>query len=294
MIVKTLGVKDSGAGGRMIAYVLRDNAVLRQKDGTPYQIRHNVFGSIEEIERQFREVEARRLHQRVNANRFLHTILSLSEQDREKVTPEILMRLSQEYIALLNKDALYYGSIHMHDNPHAHIIVSGCDLHGKSTRLDRKAFERLKQDLEAFQEREYPELLGSIVKHGKREKEADQDSSVFPSGAKSHKDELKQILTASFELAHNRDEFFALLSEENELKTYERGGKAAGVEQGGINYRFSTLGIDLSELDTRQERLKELEALRSEGEQTLEQNHTEDEQTIQRINELKELRNLEF
>jgi len=107
-------------------------------------------------------------------------------------------------------------------------------------------------------------------------------------GRVSRKDEIKQIVSASMELATTRDEFFRLL-EDDDLKIYERNGEPAGIED-IRNFRFSTLGADLSELDARENRLKELEGLDTDRELHVEKSD-DTELTIeqQRMNELDEL-----
>jgi hypothetical protein len=259
MIVKSIGAKAPGSYGRLISYILRPEAVLLDKAGQPVTIRHNVFGSAKEIEEQFKNNNSLRLNHRSNNNLLLHTILALSEKNKEDITPAMLEHLSREYIRLLDPDSLAFGAVHMSGNPHAHILVSASNLLGHSTRVSREEFQRIKQELQAIQMRDYPELSESVVEHGGGHMaRSDREYQIQRAGRVSRKDELKEVIAASFELSHSREEFFSQLAEEG-LNVYERGGEVKGVEDEQRNYRFQTFGIEMAELDKREERLRELE-----------------------------------
>ncbi len=259
MIVKSIGAKGSGSYGRLIDYVLRDGAALRDKEGRLVTIRYNVFGSPQEIELQFRENEARRLHHRANNNALLHTILSLSGKNNGDITPEMLERLSLEYIRMVDPDCLAYGAIHMGGNPHAHILISGSNMLGYSTRVSREEFQRIKQELQAMQMRDYPELADSVVEHGGGHmKRSEAEYQIERAGRQTRKEQLKEIISVSHDLAGSREEFFDLLAQDG-LTVYERGGEIKGIRDEGRSYRFQTVGADLAELDKRAERLAELE-----------------------------------
>ncbi|CAM6002396.1 unnamed protein product [Sphagnum balticum] len=286
--IERISSRKEKKGGRLLAYILRDSAVARDQEGKPYVIRHNVFGTPAEVEHQLRDNNGRRLHARSNSNHFIHTIISLSEKDKEHVTPEMLEELSRKYIELLNPNGLYYGTFHLQENPHAHLISSGSDLEGRALRVSKEEYKHIKIELESFQEREYGILKNSIVDHAQEARtKSDKEWQIGNAGRVSRKDEIKQIISSSFELATSREEFFNLLRED--LKTYDRGGETVGIEDIN-NFRFKTLGVDLAELDTRESRLKELENIGTDREQGREESE-EKEMTIeqQRMKELEEL-----
>ncbi|MBS1683998.1 MAG: relaxase/mobilization nuclease domain-containing protein [Bacteroidetes bacterium] len=259
MIVKTIGAKGAGSYGRLIDYILRDEAALRDKDGAVVTIQHNVFGSPREMEAQFKMNNDQRLHHRANNNALVHAILAISHEDKENVTPEMLQRLSRDFINMIDPDSLAFGALHMDGNPHAHILIGGSNLLGESTRVSRERFQEIKQELQEVQMREYPELADSVVEHGGGHMaQSDAEYQIRREGRVSRKEELKEMLAVSYDLAHSRKEFFDLLAEDN-LKVYERGGAVKGIEDESRNYRFQTLGIDMAELDKREERLSELE-----------------------------------
>jgi hypothetical protein len=261
MIVKTIGAKGLGSYGRLINYILRDEAALRDKDGNLITIQHNVFGTPKEIEGQFKDNEARRLHRRINNNVLLHAILALSEKNKEDITPEMLEHLSKEFISMVDPNSLAYGAIHMDGNPHAHVIISGSNMLGQSTRMSRDQFQRIKQELQALQIRDYPELEDSVVEHGGGHMaKSNVEYQIGRAGRTSRKAELKDLLSVSFDLAQSRDEFFNLLAEDG-LNVYERGGQVKGIEDECRNYRFETLDINMQELEKREERFNELEII---------------------------------
>lgn len=263
---------------------------MLDKQGQPVTIRHNVFGSIKEIEEQFKDNNARRLNHRSNNNLLLHTILALSEKNKEEITPDMLLHLSREYLKLLDPDSLAFGSIHMSGNPHAHILVSASNLLGHSTRVSRDEFQRIKQELQAIQIRDYPELDQSVVEHGGGYMaKSEMEYQIQRAGRVSRKDELKEMIAASFELAHSREEFFSLLADEG-LNVYERSGEVKGIEDELRNYRFQTLGIQMEELDKREERLNALEQLEEDKEMIKDDIEREDlSLEEQRMKELDEL-----
>lgn len=284
MILKSIGVKNPNAYVNLMAYITRDTAVLKENN-TPYLITHNVFGNKEQIIDQLRANEEGRVHpRRSNTNLLLHTIISLAEVDADKVSPDMLERLVREFMAY-SPDVLHVAALHMARNPHAHIISSGCDMNGLANRVDRETFQRKKQDLQEL----FPEL--KAVEHGKH---ADVPRSrgeytMEQAGKISRKEELRQNVSALFELSTSKEEFFALLKEEG-YETYMRGGEVKGIEA-DRNYRFSTLDIDLHELDLRSNRLQELAAIgeMKEPERTIEKSTAELSLEQQRLNELEEL-----
>jgi hypothetical protein len=292
MLVKTLGRKGAHAVARSLAYIARDQAVMKNLDGTNLVFTRNIYGkSLAEVQKEFQENEAKRLHRRSNNNQLLHTVLSFHPRDKEKLTTEKLQRLTEEYFKLLNPDALYYATVHQNtDAVHVHCIVSGSDILGNATRIDREKFHALKEDLQQIQQDLYPELEASVVNHG-----AEQTGFIKPDywhkdGRISQKELLHEKLSASFELAHNRSEFFDLVKQDG-LTIYSRGGTETGVSA-GRNYRFTTMGLDLAELDKREERLNELEALTEVpekiGEQIIEEEGeiSEEEKRMKELDEL--------
>ena len=283
MIVKTLGRKGSFAVAKSLAYVSNKDKVMRNPDGSPVVFTHNVLGkSLSEVEREFLENEEKRLRRRIDSNKLLHTILAFSPADNENLDAEKLERLTREYFQMLNPDALFYATVHQDkDNFHVHVVVSGNDMLGNSTRISKESFEKLKSDLQEVQQHLYPELEASVVEHGAEEKEFTKPDYWQKDEKISRKEELRETLSASFDLAQNREEFFELLKQDG-LTTYQRGGAEVGVSD-ERNFRFQkTLGFDLAELSQREERLDELQELTESKD--LEGNIEEDK-TVEELSE---------
>ncbi|MCW3128284.1 MAG: hypothetical protein JWO03_3942 [Bacteroidetes bacterium] len=288
MMIKSIGAKGGGSFSYLLDYVNRD-AALRDKNNDIISIKHNVFGSPEEILEQFKANEAGRVHKRGdgNNNMLLHMIFSLSNKD--EVTSDMLIRLSREYMKMY-PDALHYGVLHMSEpgkHPHSHVLTSGVDMMGYSTRQSKQDFKNMKQELERISRELYPELVYSNIEHGKDERSISENEwQMTNAGKVSRKSEIEQIVADSMELATSRDTFFGLLRGEG-LETYERSGKVAGIRD-NRNYRFATLGADLAELDQREQRLNEIvnePNIEQELTQTLDDNVTEEQE---RLNELEE------
>lgn len=287
MIIKSIPVKDHSAIARLVDYVRRDSAVLKDKDGNVFDIRHNVFGSPEQIVEQYKLNEAGRIHKRSNNNVLHHVVLSLSGEDN--VTPEMVEKLTRQFIHQMNPDALFYSTLHMSEgnkNPHSHTLVSGVAA-GLSVRQSRDAFKQMTRELENYVRESYPELIHSeVTRDGKERSPSDKVWQIESDGRVSDHTRILQQAAASFELAMSRNEFYELLAEDN-LKTYTRGGEAVGVED-GYNYRFDTLNLDLSILDEREFRMEQLEERQEVKESSLEikQELSLEEQRLQELENL--------
>ena len=283
-----MGIRDGSACGRLMDYVRRDKAVQRDRNGKIIEVRHNVFGTPQQIVQQFKENEANRIHRRSNNVALYHIVLSLSGED--EVTPEMMERLTREYVALMNQDALFYSTIHMSEgnkNPHSHTLMSGVAA-GRSVRISREEFRQVKIDLENKVREIYPHLVHSEVDHTRDGRNrSDKEWQIEHRGETSRHREIEQSAAASFELATSRSEFFDLLAGDN-LKTYERSGEVIGIEE-GYNFRFENLGIDLSVLDEREHRMNELEGERADEKQQEAEKKGETTKEEQRMNELNEL-----
>lgn len=135
----------------------------------PFIIRHNVRSTdVRGFTKEFTENAARRVHARRDQTLIHHTILSWSNKDREKITPEMIRRMASQYIRLRGENNLYVGAIHTdRDHIHLHLAMSGNQINGLSSRISQRQFFDLKCSLDAFQRELYPELDNSLPEHGK-------------------------------------------------------------------------------------------------------------------------------
>lgn len=283
-----MGARGSGSFSGLIDYIRRDSAALRDKNGNVVDIRHNVFGSPEEIVRQFLENENARIHRRANNVALHHIVLSLSGKD--KVTPEMLEDITRKYISLMNQDALYYSTLHMGDgtdNPHSHTLMSGVAA-GLSVRQSKEDFRKTKIEIENFVREQYPELTFSQVDHGRLDRSmSDKEWQIGHDGRISRHEQIQRQASVSFELATSREEFYDLLRQDS-MNTYVRNGEVVGIED-GYNFRFESLNLDLDALDERERRMSELDAI-EQAEEPVRQ--VEDQPTVEEMR-LQELEGLE-
>lgn len=191
---------------------------------------------------------------RRNGVALYHEVLSLSAEDADKATPEILRDLGEAYLALRAPQALAYGVVHFDDNPHLHLIISG-NLRGrdKKLRLSRREFAAVKRELEAYQRERYPELTHSLVfpeqaPAGKEPQrslaEQEQARREQRQGRRSstRKQRLQSQVLAALEGAGSLPVFAEGLRQQD-LWLYERNGRPAGIFSEGRKYRFRTLGV---------------------------------------------------
>jgi hypothetical protein len=207
---------------------------------------------------------ARYCPSRKNGVVLYHEILSLSPQDRECATAEILADLAEHYLSLRAPQAMAWGRVHFENNPHIHLIISA-NLFGraKKLRLSHKAFSVVKRELEAYQKQQYPQLSRSIVFDETREKgrevkqktgseglarnpteqEREKRLKRQGRGEPSHKASLRQQLLDALTACASLEAFTASLARQD-IALYSRGGRLTGIISKGKKYRFKTLGLE--------------------------------------------------
>lgn len=284
MICKSMGGKGGDYGG-LLAYMTREKAVMKDKNGRPILITHNVSGTLREIEKQFKDNEALRAYRNKTSNKLYHTVLAWSPKDTANLTIPKIQAMTEEFIRLRNENALYVATVHQDKGHiHVHLCISGTEaFSGKSLNITKAEFRDMKMQLEAFQQEKYPELVHSVVDHSKAsyERKAEKEMQFeLRTGQPSWKEEVKAILEECYQASLSRNDFFEKVKERG-LETYERGGKIAGIAD-ERHMRFSTLGYDetkLLELDKSQQRLQELHTEEIEPEQ---------KERSERLNEFKQ------
>lgn len=216
------------------------------------------------------------LKARKNGVVLFHEILSFNQCDRAKLSPAILLEFAREYLERRASPALGYAIPHLNGtNPHIHIIISANQHHSpQKIRISKWRFQEIKQELEQYQRKKYPELCHSQVKHtdshtrasdkikksrGEREKErrTSQTQEQKPSLKESVADTIQKILFKASSLP----EFKALIEKEG-FHYYQR-GKTQGIaqESTGRKHRFSTLGVEA----LYQERLQQWSRAKTRG-----------------------------
>lgn len=234
---------------------------------------HNLrsaFDSLPQIEAEFLE-NARHIRNQPKAGVVLyHEIIAIAEADREQVTEEMLVDLTREYLRLRAPNALGYARAQFNTaSPHVHILLSGNLIESeRKLHLERREFEQVKREMEAYQLATYPQLTHSIVYGKQRQKNADRlretdgehqrarrlrgSAEKTPTPKEEARERLKTCLTAA-----QREEHLVELLQAAQLAPYVR-GKTPGVTdtRTGRKYRLSTLGLDREGQETVQ-RLRE-------------------------------------
>lgn len=105
---------------------------------------------------------------RKNATRVLHEIISFHVRDKERIDNTKLGSIAREYIMRRSRIGKFVAIAHTDDeHVHLHICGSPWDMKGKSLRLSRVEFKKLKTEFQDHQREKFPELAHSVVDHRK-------------------------------------------------------------------------------------------------------------------------------
>jgi hypothetical protein len=229
---------------------------LFDASGKSFTILHNVRGkSIGDWARSFRENEQHRLRRRKNSVYLNHEIISFHRDDSDALTLPKLESLVREYIQLRNPNGCYVAVPHF-DRFHVHVHICSSAVQyrtGESMRMSRGEFALLKKNIQDFQQKEFPELSRSVVRHGRKAADAPSDKEVQymrRTGKLSKREDVREVVQECKRRSASEEEFYALLKAKG-METYVRGGKVYGVVVGGKRWRFEGLGIK------KQTRIKE-------------------------------------
>lgn len=284
MIVKSLS--RSSNGGQLIGYVCR-YGLDDEKRTSPVErehpainirkliIRHNIRSrSLKGIIKEFETNEAFRLMKRKDSVKLFHTIHSFSDLDKEFITDKILKDVTKKYIELRGINNLYIGAAHYdRDHIHLHVCMSGTQLNGRSSRISKQQFEKIKLALDQYQREKYPFLVHSLPEHGKKKNQAKETIiKAVKAERQTNKEALLVCLEKLLASVQSKEELFTNLRELGH-EPYFRDGKLKGIKfEGKTKYRFSRLGFDAQQwesLSTRESTqsmkvLSELQKIRSQ------------------------------
>lgn len=253
---------------KLLDYMVNDKDRLFDEKGYSFAIIHNLKGdTIEELDKQFRANEQYRQHRRANSVILTHEILSWHRDDAKDISLGKLEDMARRYIQNRNPDGMYVAVPHFDkEHYHVHICTSGIEYRtGKTMRLAKKDLQELKQKIQQYQIKKYPELSKSIVDHGKQKKEyallSEKEYWCKQRTARAtDKDQVVGILKTCYKMAISKDDFFDKLKESG-LQDYIRGGKIAGIVYCERKFRLKRLGFTeerLAELDKNFNQAKEL------------------------------------
>lgn len=236
-----------------------------------FVIKHNIRGeSVEEWVKQYQQNETYRKLRRPDSVILSHEILSWHRDDTQNISIEKLEVMAREYIKLRNHNGMAIAVSHS-DKQHLHIhfCFSGLEYHtGKSLRMSKGEFTKLKQDIQNFQREKFPELTHSLVEHEKKAPAlSDREYQIKRrTGRATDKEQVLRILKDCYHRAISKEDFFEMV-EESGLKVYSRGGNITGVIYANRKFRFKRIGVGVEILEGLQigvERGKELRKVRGE------------------------------
>ncbi|MFN8250267.1 MAG: hypothetical protein U0V75_00190 [Ferruginibacter sp.] len=298
MILKSLSRK-SDSTGQLVRYITR-YILKEQKDGKssstekleqankPFLIRHNLRTrtSIEGFIREFQENEKYRRVKRRDSVRLYHTIISLSNLDKEFVTEVMLKDIGKEFIRLRGKDSLYLGTMHQEgvDHLHIHFVISGTKTNGLSSRITKEKFASIKRHLQQYQQEMYPELINSSPEHGKKKRLAKEHLiDCIKKYRQTNKKELLNKLETIYSQSPTKEAFIQQIKDAG-YEVYMRGGRLQGVQIENKKFRFSRLGFDEERLRQLDEKVNNEAVMLTELQQLREQkSQLKNRQTNQEI-----------
>lgn len=268
--MKSTGQRSKSAGSRLLNYITRPQAVMKDKNGNVIFVKHNIQGhTLEDFLKAFHENEKNRQYSHSKCNYFYHDFIAFNPNDTKHLTPEILEDLTQKYLELRAATGMGVAVFHKDKHRHAHILLSAVELEtGRALRLSKADFDKVKQELQAYQMEKYPELAESVIDFDKPTRQSITDKEVqmkARTGKLTRKEELKNILNLSFEKSITLEDFYSYIRERG-LSIYER-RDMKGITDEGKRYRFDTLGYGedkIKELTTRSERMSDLQFIREE------------------------------
>jgi len=289
MILKSMS-RQAPSYGNLLTYMTRDKAELKDKQGKPLLIKHNITGrTLKDLDQAFLENEKNRANNRKGSVKVFHDILSWHYSDRQNIDASKIEAIAREYIRLRNDKGMYVGSIHQDkEHTHLHFCISGTETFtGRGMRVSKQRFQEIKEQLQAFEKERFPELIHSVVDFEKKSKyrKTEPEHQLEKRGKVSVKETTKTLLEKIYKDSVSKEDFFSKLIE-NGLTMYERGGKVAGINSGERHMRFTTLGYDelkFTELDSRQDRIKELTDLRGKEAEMQERELSEEKDAEDRI-----------
>ena len=270
---------------KLLNYMLHDEGRLYNNDKRSFVIIHNLRGNtINQWEKQYKENEEFRKRKRTDSVYLTHEIISFHKDDAKNISLDKLENIAREYIQKRNINGMYVVIPHFDkDHYHIHICASGIEYRsGKSLRMTKAEFGKLKKDIQEFQKERYPELSNSIVRHekttknnneknriiGKENNETKQTEKEYQyklrTGRATEKEQVIGMLKTCYKASMSKEDFYDKL-EYCGLKTYNRSNKITGVIFGNHKFRLNRLGYTderIEELNKTIERKGELNKTR--------------------------------
>jgi len=123
---------------------------------------------IDNMYRQYRSNNEKRLVPHKRANIAYHEIISFHADDSKNLSREAMLDIARTYTKERSPNSLVVASMHRNkEHLHIHVIVSAVELGGKVKRLSKNEFRELKQKMERYQDK-HLQLQHSKVDHSKK------------------------------------------------------------------------------------------------------------------------------
>ncbi len=258
---------------RLLEYMLNDeNRLFNSKDKS-FFISHNLKGrKIDGLVKQYLENEKFRKRKRKDSVILTHEIISFHKDDSDNINIEKLEEIAREYIKQRNSRGIYVAVPHFDkEHYHIHICASGVEYRfGKSLRMSKAGFQKLKKDIQNFQIERFPEISKSLVAHDKKGKSRQTEKEYqqkLRTGRTTKKENVREAIESCIKTSKSKKEFYTKLKESG-FEIYKRSGKITGVVLDKMKFRFARLGFtderfeDLNQGDTRRKDLSELRTKR--------------------------------
>lgn len=263
MIIKTVSRKSNPKQliNYACRYVVKEKANVKEKDAV-ILVRHNIRSgsSVEDIIKEFQTNESYRLYKRKDSVVLYHHIISFSPKDKEKISKQILKDISNQFIKLRAPNCLNLAVAHLEkQHQHIHIVTSGVQVNGRSSRVSKQEFTHILNSIESYQQEKYPELTNSKNRHtAKESNNTNQLIEILKTQRKTVKHSLATRLNGVIGNATSSNDFFDQLVKQN-YEPYYRNGKPQGIVFEGRKHRFSSLGLDqesILDLDRKEHSFK--------------------------------------
>ncbi|MBO6516843.1 MAG: hypothetical protein JJ975_09870 [Bacteroidia bacterium] len=259
-IVKILSRHQLSSISYAVNYVLREGKNVTPEGKVVAPIVHNLRSKPEDTKGIIQEIIDNEAWRKITTNRVycFHEILSLSKAEHS-ATPDKLRAIVKKYLELRG-DTVSFAVLHFDKaSYHAHIISGGTRYRGRSAGLKKVELLELKNQLESFVQRQYPELSRSLVHHGQnKEYKTERDFQLIRHG-RSDKEKLRLQVRQWYNRSQSMRHFIDLINQAGFLH-YERNhdGVLTGIvhPETGRKYRFKPLGLqpkEILQLETEQE-----------------------------------------
>lgn len=143
----------------LIHYILDESKTLKDPEGRQVIIKRFLSGfDPEGWVQQFVSNDQPNFNH-INRSVIRHTILSFAPTSTPFLSPTVLTDIAQNYLSKRSKSPAI-GVIHteMGKPTHIHLLIASTNIDHSSSRINHQAFRTLKIEMEAYIEKEFPDI----------------------------------------------------------------------------------------------------------------------------------------